>query len=149
MTGGEMWRIFCRENGISAETPHDEWKFCGGGEVGDMLARLVLDGIKTATASAMIAYQTEDESVPKVDSYSIVLFDDDRAACVIRDTKVSVVPFDEVSAEHAYKEGEDDRSLEKWREVHRKAFEHDYAAAGLRFDEHGDCVLEEFEVVYK
>lgn len=71
------------------------------------------------------------------------------AACIIRDMKVSVVPFDQVSVEHAYKEGEDDRSLEKWREVHRRAFSPDYEAAGLAFDESGDCVLEEFEVVWK
>ena len=36
---------------------------------------------------------------------------DEPAACVIRDTKVSVVPFHQVSPEHAYKEGEGDRSL--------------------------------------
>lgn len=46
------------------------------------------------------------------------------------------------------KRGEDDRSLEKWREVHRRAFAPDYRAAGMEFDENGDCVLEEFEVVY-
>ena len=71
-----------------------------------------------------------------------------KAACIIRDTKVSIVPFNQVSAEHAYKEGEDDRSLDKWREVHRRAFAPDYKAGGLDFDENGDCVLEEFEVVY-
>lgn len=149
MTGGEMWLAFCRENGVSPDTRHDEWKFCGGGEIGDTLARLVLDGIKTATASSLIAYENEGETVPPDGCYSVVLFDDDSAACVIRDTKVSVVPFDEVSAEHAYKEGEDDRSLRKWREVHREFFAPDYAAAGKEFDEHGECVLEEFEVVYK
>ncbi len=62
--------------------------------------------------------------------------------------KVTIVPFCQVNAEHAYKEGEDDRSLHKWREVHRQAFAPDYAAVGLDFDENGACVLEEFEVVY-
>ena len=63
--------------------------------------------------------------------------------------KVSVVPFNQVSADHAFKEGEDNRSLKKWREVHRKAFTPDYKAVGQDFDEKGDCVLEEFEVVYR
>ena len=35
------------------------------------------------------------------------------------------------------------------KEVHRRAFAPDYQAAGRCFDEHGDCVLEEFEVVYR
>lgn len=78
----------------------------------------------------------------------VFFFDNEEAACVIRDTKVSVVPFDQVNAEHAYKEGEDDRSLEKRREVHRRAFAPDYQAADLPFDESGEYVLEEFEVVY-
>lgn len=149
MTGAEMWYSFCREKGISPDTRHDEWKFCGGGEIGDSLAHLVLDGTKTATASSMIAYVNEGEEAPCAGCYSVVLYDDDSAACVIRDTRVSVVPFDEVSAEHAFKEGEDDRSLAKWREVHREFFAPDYAAAGKPFDEHGECVLEEFEVVYR
>ena len=78
----------------------------------------------------------------------VFFFDNEEAACVIRDTKASVVPFDQVNAEHAYKEGEDDCSLEKRREVHRRAFAPDYQAAGLPFDESGEYVLEEFEVVY-
>lgn len=114
----------------------------------DELANLVLQGIKTATASAKIAYEYEQEPLPEVGSYSVILFDNGEAACIIQIEKVSVVPFDEVSAEHAYKEGEDDRSLEKWREIHKLAFTPDYMAAGLPFDKHGECVLEEFVVVY-
>ena len=149
MTGLEMWEEFCRKNHIDTDTKHDMWKFCGGGPFADELANLVLAGIKTATASAKIAYDTEGDEIPKAGDYSVILFDNDEAACVLRATKISVVPFDEVSAEHAYKEGEDDRSLEKWREVHRRAFTPDYEACGLEFDEKGLCVLEEFEVVYK
>ena len=33
-----------------------------------------------------------------------------------------MVPFDEVDEEHAYLEGEGDRSLEYWREVHERFF---------------------------
>lgn len=73
----------------------------------------------------------------------------DEAACIIRNTKVSIVPFNEVSAKHAYKEGENDRTLENWREVHRRLFKPNYEERGLPFDEYGDCVLEEFEVVFR
>ena len=68
------------------------------------------------------------------------------AACIIRDTKASVVPFNQVSADHAFKEDGDNRSLKKWREVHRRAFTPDYKAVGLDFDEKGDYVLEEFSI---
>lgn len=149
MTGEQMWQEFCRATDTDVLTRHDMWKFCGDGKFADELAKLVLAGVKTATSSTKLAYETAGEALPGVGTYSVILFDNDEAACIIRDTKVSVVPFDEVSAEHARREGEDDRSLEKWREVHRRAFAPDYQAAGLCFDARGACVLEEFEVVYR
>lgn len=147
MTAQQMWNQFAGETGISAG--YDAWAFCGGGEIGDRLAKLVLDGVKTATASAYISYQIENEPIPEAGCYSVVLYDNGEAACIIRTNKVSLVPFDEVSAEHAYKEGEGDRSLAYWREVHRESFAPDYAEAGLEFDEHGLIVLEEFHIVYR
>lgn len=149
MTGEQMWQEFCCATNTDVQTRHDIWKFCSGGVFADELANLVLAGAKTATSGAKLAYEIAGEVLPSAGTYSVILFDNDEAACIIRDTKVSIVPFDEVSAEHADREGEGDHSLEKWREVHRRAFAPDYQAAGLCFDEHGDCVLEEFEVVYR
>ena len=148
MSGEEMWQAYCLESGADASAPHECWAFCGGGPLADELADLVLAGKKTATASSAIAYRIENESFPETGCFSVILFDSGEAACVIRDTKISVVPFDEVSAAHAFKEGEGDRSLGYWRAVHEPFFTPDYAAAGLPFDPHGDCVLEEFEIVY-
>ncbi|MGN0203971.1 MAG: ASCH domain-containing protein [Coprococcus sp.] len=147
MTAEEMWSAYSEQNRIDAL--YEAWAFCDGGEVGDRLAGLVLEGKKTATASALIAYQNEGIEPPKDGCYSVVLFDNGEAACVIRTNKVSLVPFDQVSERHAWLEGEGDRSLDYWREVHREAFEPDYQAAGMDFDESGICVLEEFEVVFR
>ena len=148
MNGETMWETYCRTTNTDCSARHDIWKFCGGGAAADELANLVLAGIKTATSSTRLAYELDGENLPEVGTYSVILFDSEKAACIIRDTKVSVGPFNPVSADHAFKEGEDDRSLNKWQEVHRRAFSPDYEACGLDFDEKGDCVLEEFEVVY-
>lgn len=147
MTAEQMWRAFCESSGVPDQTPYTAWAFCGGGAIGDELARLVLTGTKTATASAWIAFETEDEALPKVGEYSVILLSNGETAGIICDTKVSLVPFDEVSDEHAWKEGEGDRSLAYWKKVHREAFAPDYEAAGKPFDEHGLCVLEEFELL--
>ncbi|MDD3410721.1 MAG: ASCH domain-containing protein [Eubacteriales bacterium] len=144
MTAQQMWMLFPHP----ADATYEAWAFCGGGEVGDRLAALTLAGTKTATSSARIAYELEHDPLPHPGGYSVILLDNGDAVCVIRDTKVSVVPFDEVGERHAYLEGEGDRSLAYWRQVHREAFAPDYEQAGLPFDEHGLCVLEEFEVVY-
>ena len=61
-----MWQRFCQNNNIDENTPHDQWKFCGGGPFADELTNLALQGIKTATASAKIAFENEHEPIPAV-----------------------------------------------------------------------------------
>ena len=93
MTGEMMWEAYCRTTNTNCNTRHDIWKFCGGGAAADELANLVLAGIKTATASTKLAYELDGENLPEVGTYSVILFDNEEAACIIRDTKVSYVPM--------------------------------------------------------
>lgn len=144
-----MWQEYCLLTNMDINTRHDLWKFFNGGIFADELANLIIADTKKATSSTKLSYEINEEELPQRGTYSVILFDNDEAACIIRDTKVSIVPFSKVSAAHAYKEGEDDRSLEKWRKVHFRTFALDYKAAGQSFDENCDCVLEEFEVVYR
>lgn len=126
MNAAEMWERFCEKSGIKAD--YDDWAFGGAP---DALAELVLNGIKTATASAYPLYEQEQEPLPKAGDYSVILNTKGEAVCIIRTTKVYVVPFREVSADHAFREGEDDRSLESWREVHRDFFTREMNDEGL------------------
>ncbi|MXQ48780.1 ASCH domain-containing protein [Streptococcus pneumoniae] len=140
----DMWQEYQQMNpNIGDEV--DAWAF---GAEPDLLAQLVLDGTKTATASAFDLYELEGEPLPKVGSYHIVLDSQDDAVCIIEITKVSVVPFKDVSAGHAFKEGEGDRSLGYWRQVHEELFTEWLAESHLVFNEDSKVVLEEFRVVY-
>lgn len=162
MTANEMWNAYLESSRTSVledagaqndstldEASYEAWAFCGGGEAGDRLAALVLAGTKTATSSAYSLYGLEDEDLPKVGEYSVILYDDEQAACVLRTTKVSIVPFKDVGERHAWLEGEGDRSLAYWRKVHFEVFGEEFVEAGLAFDEDELVVLEEFEVVYR
>ena len=139
MTAEEMWL----RSGLSGT--YEAWAF---GEAPDKLAALVLRGIKTATCSAYDLYEIEQEPLPRAGEYSVVLDSNDEAVCVIRTKKVYVERFDRVSADHAFKEGEGDRSLAYWREVHRDFLVRELGSAGIPFDESARVVCEEFEVVY-
>ncbi len=145
MTGKELWAAFAKNNN-PAGCHYETWAF---GEDADLLADLVQIGVKTATSSAYPLYVLENEPLPETGVYSIVLDSKDNAVCIIQTKKVSVVPFNEVSAEHAYKEGEGDKSLDFWRETHKKFFTACLAPAGLEFTLDMKVVCEEFEVVYK
>jgi len=59
-----------------------------------------------------------------------------------------VVPFVQVPAEHAYKEGEGDRSLQYWRTVHAKVFADELAEINMHFSEDMLVVCQEFQVVF-
>ena len=139
MTAIEMWK----QSGLAGE--YDAWSF---GDDADGLAALVRGGIKTATCSAYDLYEAEGEDLPKAGDTSVILDSRDEAVCIIRTTRVYVIPFDEVTAEHAFREGEGDRSLEYWRQVHEAFFKEELASAGLEFSGNSKVVCEEFEVVY-
>ena len=143
MLGKELWELFVKNNGI-AETDYEEFAF---GDDPDLLAHLVKTGEKTATASAYPLYELEDEPLPKVGSYSVVLDSKDNAVCIIKTTKVYVVSFNEVSKEHAYKEGEGDKSLDYWKRVHEDFFGKCLNEVGLKFTPDMKIVCEEFVVV--
>ena len=70
------------------------------------------------------------------------------AYCVIQTVKVYIKSFKEVSAEHAYKEGEGDLSLAYWRKVHEEFFTDELKDEELKFSEDLEVVLEEFELKY-
>lgn len=138
-----MWELYSQKENVDAE--YGAWAF---GDDADALAQLVLDGTKTATASAYDLYELEKEEIPKVGEYSVILNSHGDAVCVIRTDKVFVVPFDRVDARQAYKEGEGDRSLSYWQDVHKRFFSECLTEAGLVFDERMLVVCEEFKKVY-
>lgn len=123
----------------------DAWAF---GAEPDLLAQLVLQGRKTATASAYDLYEADHEPLPQEGSYDVILDSHDEAVCIIEITKVAILPFKEVSAEHAFKEGEGDRTLAWWRNVHQQLFTQWFKEAGLTFTQDSLVVLEEFRLVY-
>jgi len=145
MTHKELWKKFRNSNTIVEEVGYDAWAF---GDDPDALADLVVQGKKTATSSAYALYEIEKESLPMVGEYSIILDSKENAVCIIQTTKVIIIPFDEVSDEHAYKEGEGDRSLEYWREVHKTFFADCLSKVGIEFKYNMKVVCEEFKVVY-
>lgn len=147
MTEKQMWNECLKINPKADK--YEAWSF--GGTTEDMpniLADLVLKREKTATAGAYPYYQYENESLPLVDGYNIILNTVNEAICVTKTTKVYTVPFFDVSAEHAYKEGEGDRSLEFWRDCHAEFFTKELSKIGEIFSKDMIVVCEEFEVVY-
>ena len=146
MTAKQMWEAFLKVNPSAAGEEVEAWYYGGNGA--DKLAQLTAYGIKTATSSAYPLYEAEQEPLPRSGSYSVVMKRDGTAVCVVYTTKVYVVPYRKVSSEHAWKEGEGDRSLAYWRMVHEPFFTEALSKADLTFSEDMGVVCEEFVKVY-
>jgi uncharacterized protein YhfF len=126
--------------------PPPAWAFGASAEEADELLQLVLEGTKTATASALWDYEADGEALPEVGGLSILLDGQGHPRALVNTTAVAVVPFDEVGEEHARLEGEGDRSLTYWREAHERFFAR---VASRGFEPDMPVVLERFEVVYQ
>jgi uncharacterized protein YhfF len=124
-------------------------RFGDSSELAEELGALIVSGTKTATCSALWEYEAEGASLPEVGTKSIVLDGNDDPLCIIETTEVEVQPYDEVDARFAYEEGEGDRSLEYWREVHWRFFSRTLPSICKEPATDMPLVCERFRVVYK
>jgi uncharacterized protein YhfF len=151
-SSAELWSEFLRSGSAAAASaagaPYTSWQFGYGVEQGDRLLALVLSGSKRATTGALWAYEHEGESVPRTGDFSVVTDGSGVARCIIRTASVSIVALDEVDEKFAYDEGEGDRTLGYWREVHWTYFVRELAGMGLAAKPDMPVVCERFELVF-
>lgn len=147
-----MWNAYLasiNETVDDTEKTYDAWSFGIGKEMANELAELVVEGKKTATASLHYLYELEGEVIPNIGDHSIILDGEGIAECVIKTVAVDIIPFNQVTAEFAQKEGEGDLSLKYWREGHRDFFTEELKTYEKSFEEDMLVVCEQFEVVLK
>ena len=118
------------------------WMF---GALPDELAQLVIDEKKTATCSGHVFYELDNEPLPKVDEYSIVLNSKEQPVAMIKIVEVSIMPMNEVTEEFAVAEGEG--SYEAWKSAHVEFFTSELQTVGLEFSEDMLLVCERFTVI--
>ncbi len=104
----------------------------------DSLINLVLKGDKRATTSI---YEMDD--IPEIGEQSILLFSNEKEACIVETKEVIITEFKNITPSLAYIEGEGDKSLEYWQRVHLDYFK----SVDSSFDENRKVIFEIFEVV--
>ncbi|PWB74495.1 ASCH domain-containing protein [candidate division GN15 bacterium] len=147
----EFWQSFVAS--LPAEHParartYESWHFCDCEKDANELGALVVAGIKTATCSVLWAYEAEGERIPEVGNLVVVTDFDSKPLCIIEITEVTMRPFNDVDASFAYDEGEGDRSLAHWRDVHWRYFGRELAALGRQPSDDMPLVCERFRVVW-
>ena len=110
----------------------------------DELAQQIIEGKKTATCPAKIFYELENEPLPEIGDYTIVLSSKDEPLAIIKNTKIQIIPMNEVPEEFAIAEA---GSYEYWWESHVKFFTAELAEYGKEFSENMLLVWIWFEVI--
>ena len=113
------------------------------------IARLVVDGTKTATGSLLWTYEAGQRELPKRGDLWVVTHGGDDPVCIVETTAVEVLPYDEVSEAYARAGGEGDRSLASWRRIYWQYIEHECERIGRGPSEQTPLVMERFRVVYR
>lgn len=146
----DYWRAYCAtapdEN--LADQPDLVDQFGDHPALADELGALVLAGTKTATCSALWEWETEGSEPPPVGTKTVVLNGAGQPICIIETIEIQIRPFNQVDAQFAYDEGEDDRTLESWRHEHWKYFSRVLPKIGKQPTEDMPLVCERFRVVY-
>jgi len=128
------------------------WSFGDSKEMANELAELVLKGEKTATASAFVQYESNNEPLPEVNKevFDILLDGEENPIAILENIRVYVTTFDKVTDEHAHKEGEGDKSLAYWKKVHYDFWTNIFELENIKnVDiEKMKVVCEEFRVVW-
>jgi uncharacterized protein YhfF len=127
----------------------DSYYFCSDEESANHLASLVVQGEKQATASLLWSYEAENEPLPEVGQLSVITNWDGEPQCIVEITEVEIKPYNEVTAEFAFIEGEGDKSLEYWRRVHWEFFSMECEEIGKEPSEEMLVILEKFKVIWK
>ena len=91
-----------------------------------------------------MGYEKDQIPLPRKGDLSIVLDGNGNPVLVIETVSVVIVPFNEVSEQFAFEEGEGDRSIAYCRMAHENYFRRNHFA----FDEKMLVVCERFKVVH-
>jgi histidinol-phosphate aminotransferase len=142
-----FWERAKKAKGIKGDFV-DAWGFGDSPQLKDELLALVLEGKKTGTASLVKENELEGWPINKVGDFNVILDGRDRPRAVIQTLSVRQCRFDEVDAEHAFSEGEDDRSLASFLREHRKYWRRSGERLGYTFSDDMDVILERFRLVY-
>ena len=142
----EFWSRFQAATGETAPAPRFVDAFGDSPDLQDELADLMIAGDKRATAALDRWYTNETRPRPG----DLALITDGRGepACVIRTTRIDIMPVSKVDAEFAFEEGEGDKTLSWWLDAHRAFWRREAEREGFSYSDDLDVCCERFELVW-
>lgn len=128
-------KIFIGNGCVKMKDKFKTWHF---GIDNDKLVNLVLSGKKTATTSLY-----DEDDIPIIGEESILIFDNEKKACLTKTKKVIITEFKNINEELSSLEGEG--TYEEWKKSHIEYFK----TIIPNFNDNTKVIFEVFEVLEK
>lgn len=141
------WAEYKKSSGID----HDNFNISmfGGPDIADELCALIIAGIKTAGSSLVRDFEVAGDNIPKAGDYNVVIDSNKEPVCIIKVLRTETNKFYDVPDSVAFAEGEGDKSLAHWQNVHEDFFTFFLEELGIPSLEEAQVITEHFEVVNK
>ena len=143
----EYWHDFVLRNPEHVGSSYTVSTFGGGARVANRLLNLVIEGKRTAAASALEVLALEDKEQPQPGQRSVVTYSDGYPGAIVQITAVEVRPFNQIDNAHVRLEGEGDLSRDHWRDIHRTVFSRELNSRGRTFSDTTPVVCERFQLI--
>lgn len=145
-----LWKRFIESNSKYTKQTKPKSGYFGDNEKdANQLAELVQKDIKKATSHSLLGLQFRKEVLPKLNDIFIVTDWKGDAKCIVKTTSVKLIPFFGIHAEHARLEGEGDKSLEYWKQVHWDYYKRELNPFDRKPRESMIVVFERFEKIFE
>lgn len=105
-----FWARCCQERLAWREPDFpmpEAWGFGANPVMADRLGALVVEGLKTATSSAVWEYEHDGSPLPRLGDLGTVLDGRGEPLCLIETTEVRLLGCEDVPADFAHAEGEE------------------------------------------
>lgn len=144
-----LWAAYSATIGIDRTSDfYEMFRFHDNAHGALELATLVLNGVKSASASLVWTYEHEGKRPPWPGCLSIMTDWSGKPLGIIETLTIEAVPFDEVTAEFAACEGEGDLSLRYWQQGHWEYFERECKRIGRQVEPGMLVLCERFDLVF-
>lgn len=140
-----FWEGYCAASGETGALPDID---CFGDTpaLADELLALVMIGQKRATCE--LVENLGADNIPSPGDHWIITDGAGEPKCIIRTSKVDILPVNQVDEKFAWDEGEGDRSLAYWKREHDAYFERTAKRAGYVYTDTMPAACERFIVVW-
>ncbi len=143
-----FWLEFIEANPEYVAHPQPiNYYFCDNEVDANECAELVVQNIKQATTASVWWYNKMGENMPQVGDLAIVTDWHGNPKALIRNEKVEIVKFADITEEYATIEGEGDKTLAYWKRVHWDYYSREMQAYNETPTEDMELVCEIFQTI--